>query len=202
MPRVSRQQTDLNRVAIEESSSRLFRERGLKSVSVADLMAEVGLTHGGFYGHFESKDALAAVACERSFANSEARWKERVAGKDGASALAAIVGSYLSTQSRNSPGTGCPTAGFIADVAREPAEAPIRAAYHEGVEKLLAVLASISHSGDEAADRREALVQFSTMVGALMLARATNGTPLSNEILAAAKKSLAAAPPRSLAEAR
>ena len=78
MPRVSREQTDINRLAIEDASSRLFREQGIKAVSVADLMAAAGLTHGGFYGHFESKDALAAVACAKAFEQSAGRWEKRL----------------------------------------------------------------------------------------------------------------------------
>ena len=78
MPRVSKEQTDRNRLLIEAASARLFKERGLNGVSVTDIMASAGLTHGGFYGHFESKDELAAVACERAFGESVVRWRALV----------------------------------------------------------------------------------------------------------------------------
>jgi len=78
MPRVSRAQADANHQAIEAAASRLFRERGLHGVTVADVMAEAGLTHGGFYAHYPSKDALAATACESAFAVAEGKWQRRI----------------------------------------------------------------------------------------------------------------------------
>ena len=194
MPRVSREQTDSNRLAITDASARLFRERGLKGVSVADLMAAAGLTHGGFYGHFESKDALAAEAVTKAFEQSSARWRKRIAGKtDPAEAMTALVDGYLSAQARNSPGTSCPTAALVGDVAREPVEAPVRAAYLAGVAGMLRTLASLQRTGDAEADRAQALVELSTMVGALVLARATAGNELSDELLAAAREHLTSA---------
>ena len=70
MPRVTREQADSNKIAITEASARLFRERGIDSVSVAELMAAAGLTHGGFYGHFASKQELAGEACAFAFGRS------------------------------------------------------------------------------------------------------------------------------------
>jgi TetR/AcrR family transcriptional repressor of nem operon len=120
MPRVSREQADNNRLAITDASARLFRERGIDNVSVAELMAAAGLTHGGFYGHFESKDQLAAEACRWAFGRSVERWKKRIAEKsDRTLARAALTDNYLSAQSRNNPGASCPAAAFAGDVARE-----------------------------------------------------------------------------------
>ena len=79
MPRVSKAQAEANHKAIEEAASRLFRERGLDGVTIADVMAEAGLTHGGFYTHYPSKDALAASACEAAFAFAAEKWRRRVA---------------------------------------------------------------------------------------------------------------------------
>ena len=79
MARASRAVADQHRTAIEASSARLFRQHGLHGVSVAQVMADAGLTHGGFYGHFASKDELAAVACQRAFDDSNARWQRIVA---------------------------------------------------------------------------------------------------------------------------
>ncbi|APW36318.1 TetR family transcriptional regulator [Rhodoferax koreense] len=191
MPRVSRQQTDHNRAAIEEASSRLFREQGIKGVSVADLMGAAGLTHGGFYGHFESKDALAAVACRHAFAQSVARWEKRVAGKSSpAEALAGLVDGYLSASNRNHAGAGCPVAGLATDVAREPADKPIHAAYVSGLKALVDVMLRTQASGDPAADRSRTLAQMSTLVGAMVLARATRGDPISDEFLDSARAQL------------
>jgi TetR/AcrR family transcriptional repressor of nem operon len=191
MPRVSRERAEHNRRAITEASARLFRERGINGVSVADLMAAAGLTHGGFYGHFESKDALAAEACDEAFEQSVERWKKLIAGAaDGPAARSALVDGYLTPQARAQRGTGCPTAGLAGDIAREADDAPIRAVYLAGVESLLAILESVQQEGDTAAGRRAALADFATLVGTLTLARATAGSPLSDEFLEAGRARL------------
>ena len=193
MPRVSREQTEQNRAAIEEASSRLFRERGLQHVSLADLMGEAGLTHGGFYGHFESKDALAASVCASAFEQSIQRWQERADRlPDAATAFTAIVDSYLSKKARDMPGTSCPATALAIDVAREPEGALVHDAFLQGLEGLVGVLTELHNSGDAAADRRRALVEMSTLVGAQALARATRGNAISNELLEASRSHLAA----------
>jgi TetR/AcrR family transcriptional repressor of nem operon len=191
MPRVSRQQADHNRTAITEASARLFRERGVDNVSVADLMAAAGLTHGGFYGHFESKEQLAGEACRWAFGRSAERWKKRVADKqDPSAARAALTDSYLSSQSRSGPDGSCPATTLAGDVARKSPDAPLRVAYAAGVENLLKILASVQDTGGARGDREAALADFATMVGGLMLAKATQGEPISDEILAAARRRL------------
>jgi TetR/AcrR family transcriptional repressor of nem operon len=193
MPRVSKETADRHRSAIIDASARLFRERGIDGVSVSDLMAEAGLTHGGFYGHFLSKDVLAAEACTRAFQQSSERWKTRISGKrDRSAQLGAIIEGYLSPQSRNSPGTSCATAALVNDISREPAGAPVRDAYANGVKILLDILGSLQPAGNAATNRRRTLAQFSTMVGALVLARATRGDSISDEFLAAARDFLTA----------
>src|SRR6202035_5579739 len=108
VPRVSREQADNNRIAITDASARLFRERGIDNVSVVELMAAAGLTHGGFYGHFESKEELAAEACRLAFGQAAERWEKRIAAKsDSAEARAAITDGYLSAQSRGGPDGSC-----------------------------------------------------------------------------------------------
>jgi TetR/AcrR family transcriptional repressor of nem operon len=191
VPRVSREQSDQNRIAITRASARLFRQHGIKGVSVADLMAAAGLTHGGFYGHFASKDALAAEACSAAFARSIARWRRRVADAgDAAAAREAIVDAFLSAKSRAHPGSSCPTVALAGDVAREPARAPVRAAFAAGVQDLIGILATLEGGADAGADRRRALADLATMVGALLLARATAGQSLSDAFLAAARDRL------------
>ncbi len=83
MARASRAVADQHKIDIERSSSRLFKEYGLHGVTVAQVMADAGLTHGGFYGHFRSKDELAAIACARAFAESGERWSRRIAEANG-----------------------------------------------------------------------------------------------------------------------
>lgn len=184
MPRVSRAQADLNRQTIEEVSARLFREQGINGVSVADLMGAAGLTHGGFYGHFSSKDDLAALACAKAFEQSGARWRARVDESDNdVSALRAIARAYLSRRSRDNPGSSCPSAALAIDVSREADDKPVRKAYAAGINQQVDLLASLQHTGDETSDRQQALVQLSMLVGALVLARGTRGDPVSAEVM-------------------
>jgi TetR/AcrR family transcriptional repressor of nem operon len=190
MPRASREQTEKHRQAITDVSARLMREQGIKSVSVSDLMGAAGLTHGGFYGHFDSKDALAAAACARAFEQSVERWKKRVDGQpDEPHALQALIEGFLSVHNRDNPGTSCPTTALAGDVAREPMDAPVRATYLAGIKGLLDILYGLQ-PGDAKAGHRQALAQLATMVGALLLARATAGDPLSGSFLAAAREVL------------
>jgi TetR/AcrR family transcriptional repressor of nem operon len=189
MPRVSKAQAAQNRVTILDASARLFRERGIDGVSVADLMADAGLTHGGFYGHFDSKEALAAEACAHAFAQSGERRRKRIAGfPAGADALALHAGVYLSARNVEAPGHGCPAVGLASDVARLPQDAPARAAYAEGLEDMLEDFMDMATGN---LSREQALLRLATLVGAVTLARGTAGLPLSEEVLAAVRTALA-----------
>jgi TetR/AcrR family transcriptional repressor of nem operon len=161
-------------------------------VSVADIMASAGLTHGGFYGHFESKDELASVACARAFEESASRWK--AFGEHGATeqaVLSALAKHYLSARQRDDPGLGCPAHSLAADVGREDASKPVRNAYARGLKTLVSVLMSYSKARRTKRERRRALARMSMLVGAVTLARAVRGDPLSDEILEAAREHLA-----------
>jgi TetR/AcrR family transcriptional repressor of nem operon len=161
---------------------RLFRERGVQAVSVADVMAAAGLTHGGFYRHFASKEALLAEAIAQAFAERDTMLGELdERGHD--QARRDFLDGYLSAAHRDDPGGGCPTAGFGADVARDGDDGVARAAYAKGVE-------SYGRWWDGAGG--EDLAAVSTLVGALFLARATAGTPVSDRILEAARAALTA----------
>lgn len=181
--RVSRQQAAASRERILDTASRLFRERGLDGIGVADLMKGAGLTHGGFYGHFASKEDLMAQACARSLEASVQRWVRKAAlgPREG---LAAIVKSYLSTQHRDSPGTGCTLATLSGDVARQGAA--VRGTATEGVQALVETLTRLMPGRTKPVRRKKALAAFATMVGALVLARAVDDAKLSKQILDAA----------------
>src|SRR6266536_1065894 len=104
--KVSREQAAQHRERILEAAAQRFRERGFDGIGVADLMKEAGLTHGGFYGHFSSKDDLIAEACARALAQSLARW-HKVADRASGDPLSALAGAYLTSSHRDNPGAGC-----------------------------------------------------------------------------------------------
>ncbi|TDT00587.1 TetR/AcrR family transcriptional regulator [Erwinia rhapontici] len=191
MARVSKQQMERHREEIINASSQLFRERGLNGVSVNDLMAAAGLTHGGFYGHFDSKDELAAIASRKAFDDSGARW-QAIGQQSSQQMLYTLVEHYLSPAHRDGAQDGCAITALASDIARESADKPVREVYLDGVKGMLEMLESLSDVEDDAQRRQHALVQFSLLIGALTLARATSGDNLSDEFLTAAKAALLA----------
>lgn len=191
MPRVSRKQAELNREIIVEAATRLFREKGIHGISVSEVMAAAGLTHGGFYGHFESREALATEACHRAFEQSALRWQTKAKiSPDPESARQALVGNYLSATSRDTPGDGCPVAAFAGEVCHELPDSGLQKTFVQGLESLLTTFQSLQSTGTAEGDRQSALAQYAMMVGALTLARATQGTDLSDELLDAARNAL------------
>lgn len=203
--KVSKAQAAENRQGILDAAARLYRERGLTGVGVADITRDAGLTHGGLYRHFESKDALVREACARAF-----DWS--IAPLDGHTPNASVadrIQSYLSPQHRDAPGSGCPAAALAVDAAR--AGGALSQVFAEGIERNIqrfAQLLADSEPGapavpvvpagtapqdaDEAtaaaaaATRRAHAMQvLATMVGGLVLARATAAAQpgLSEEIL-------------------
>src|ERR1700740_2198683 len=113
--KVSREQVALNRERIVETAARLFREKGYDGIGVADLMKGAGLTHGGFYGHFASKEDLLAQACAQAMEPAVGRW-QAAAQEHPDTALEKIVHSYLSARHRDHPGRGCSVTALGADV--------------------------------------------------------------------------------------
>ncbi|WP_233968803.1 TetR/AcrR family transcriptional regulator [Pectobacterium polaris] len=189
MARVSKQQMERNREEIIQVSSQLFRERGLNGVSVNDLMAAAGLTHGGFYGHFASKDELAAIASRKALEGSNSRWQEISQHADQHN-LQTMVEHYLSPAHRDNAKDGCALTALASDIARESEDKPVREVYLSGVRAMLDRLESLSTIEDKEQRRLHALAQFALLSGALTLARATAGDALSDDFLNAAKKAL------------
>ncbi|WP_035339719.1 TetR/AcrR family transcriptional regulator [Dickeya sp. DW 0440] len=189
MARVSKQQMARNREEIIQVSSQLFRERGLNGVSVNDLMAAAGLTHGGFYGHFTSKDELAAIASNKAFEDIDSHW-QALGQQPGQNSLSALVENYLSARHRDAVKDGCAITALAGDVARESAEKPVREVYLNGVKAMLSRLESLCDTQDDEQRRQQVLTQTALLVGALMLSRATAGDPLSDAFLAAAQTAL------------
>jgi TetR/AcrR family transcriptional repressor of nem operon len=185
--RVSREQAARNRERILEIAAEIFRERGLEGVGVADVMKSAGLTHGGFYGHFESKEDLVAQACERALSVSESRIQELAESGDKRP-LRTFVSGYLSTEHRDNPGTGCLFAAVGAESARH--SAPTRRVVTEGFKKTVELLGRFMPGRSEKIRRRQALATYASLLGGLILARAADDPELSEEILDAVKESV------------
>lgn len=185
--RVSREQAEENRERVLATAARLYREHGFDGVGVADIMKAAGLTHGGFYGQFGSKDELMAEVSERALAESHALW-QKVAEKNPENPLAAFAETYLSPKHRDNPGAGCVLAALSSDLARSPG--PVRQAITAGMRGFIDLLVSAIPGRSKAARREKALMSYAAMVGALVLSRAVGDQDLSVEILEAVRSSL------------
>jgi TetR/AcrR family transcriptional regulator, transcriptional repressor for nem operon len=161
---------------IVKAASRRMRRDGIDSVSVADLMSEAGLTHGGFYRHFDSRDDLVAEAIGTALAQGSKRIHAE-ANVGGPEALAAVIDGYLSRLHRDQPETGCAVAALPTDIARTNARA--RAAYSRQVRRYIELLAGLTSGRDT----DHAHLILAALVGALVLARAVDDRGLSDEIL-------------------
>jgi TetR/AcrR family transcriptional repressor of nem operon len=179
--RVSREQAEKNRAHVIDTASRLFREKGYSGIGVADLMKEAGLTHGGFYGNFDSKENLLAAACAHAFEATTTRWRTMLE-QEPETALARIVSAYLPRRHLSHPGQGCAMAALGGELARQ--SAPVRAITSDGVRAQVDVLAPLMAGATAADRRRAAMAAYAAMVGALVLARAVGDAGLADEIMA------------------
>lgn len=172
--KVSREQMQANRERILTQAGRLFREKGFDAVGVAEVMKAAGLTHGGFYGHFASKDDLIAQSVAHMFGGMDGK-------QDFPVELSSYLDAYLSTRHRDGVSHGCPTAALVADIRRQGPEA--RTAMTEGVRSQIDRIASVIADTPSAEARRNATGAWATMVGAVMMARTIDDETLSTQIL-------------------
>lgn len=181
--KVTREKAAEHRRSIVEAAGRLFRRSGPDAVSVADVTREAGLTHGGFYGHFPSKEALFADAAEAALVEASERIA-RLGTARGAGAWPGVVRAYLSPDHLEDCEQGCTIAALSGDMSRRPAE--IQAAFARGLDHYLASVETLTGG------RAAAIAETAAMVGALVMARAVGqGAPgLSAEILDAVKARL------------
>jgi TetR/AcrR family transcriptional regulator, transcriptional repressor for nem operon len=182
--RVSRQKAAEHRERIIDAAGALFSEKGFDGIGVADIMKAADLTHGGFYGHFASKDDLVAQASRRAMARAAASWSKVIANASD-DPYAALLKHYLTPRHRDDPGRGCVFAALSGDAAR--GGKPVRAAFAEGLETLIEIVARAVPGKSKAARRRKAVATVADLVGALILARAVDDTALSDEILTSAR---------------
>lgn len=184
--RVSREKAAENRERIVEIASRLFRENGFDGVGVDSIMRGAGLTHGGFYGHFGSKDDLAAEAVTRAL--------ERSLERQGRFAdLGNLVSDYLSERHRADRANGCIIAALGADMVRQGRG--VRRGLTAHLRARLDRFAHLLRDGTAASRRKRAITTLAGIVGALTLARAVDDPALSKEILAAARDAFGKAQP-------
>ncbi|MER6850630.1 TetR/AcrR family transcriptional regulator [Streptomyces flaveolus] len=204
MGRASRTQAAEHRKQLVAAAGEMFRERGF-GASLAELTGAVGLTVGGFYRQFSSKEALLSEATEQAFQQLQALLGQLEAAHDGddVGTCEALFEYYLSPEHRDDAATGCPASGLCADVSRQPSGSEVRERYLHGVTDLAGWLGD--HMVGAAEDRQpdgvtgdaaaaaapdEALVALCTMVGALILARATAGSPFSERLLTTTRAAL------------
>lgn len=162
---------------ILQQAGQLFREHGFSGVSVSEIMKQTGLTHGPFYNHFASKQALIAECFAQVAEQSLGRMD---AASKVPNATAAYLAAYLSPQHRDNPGGGCPIAALAPEVAREPG---VRGVFTTYLRAALDCLATRFTWPSKQHARREAILAVSAMAGALMIARAVDDEALSQEIL-------------------
>lgn len=179
--RKSRAEAAETRGRIVTAAAGAFRAHGIVATGLADLMKAAGLTHGGFYKHFRSKDQVVAEACAEAM-------RTLLAQLDAAPSLGGAVRTYLSPRHRDDPASGCPLAALGSELARS--DEKTRAAATEGFLKLVAILAEKSGAVPPAAARRRALAAVSTMIGAVTMSRVVTDAKLSAEILRAAEQSV------------
>jgi TetR/AcrR family transcriptional repressor of nem operon len=179
---------------VKRASVRL-REKGAHGIGVADLMKDAGLTHGGFYAHFDSREALVIEAFAHAMDRATERWRKIGETTPPEQRLATIVDSYLSPAHRDNPGHGCAIPTLGAEIARESPKT--RRAFATKLEQMIDVMADQTPDISRKAARQQAAAAIATMMGALVMARVAGTGEFSEEILAAGREAVlgrAAAP--------
>ncbi|MGO4560154.1 TetR/AcrR family transcriptional regulator [Mesorhizobium sp. 2RAF21] len=182
--RVSRAQADENHQTVINSASRLFREYGFDGIGLKDLMKTAGLTQGGFYKQFASKEDLIARASQRAMEMATRRWSDAV-GSDPQSPLETVMAFYLSPDHRQERGDGCPIVALGSDAARQSTE--VRATFEAGVKAHLQILDELLPADEDEGPRAKATVVLSLMIGAVLLSRIVNDETLAQGFLQAAR---------------
>ena len=183
--RYSRQHKQETHVRIVRKASVRLREKGAHGVGVADLMKEAGLTHGGFYAHFDSREALVIEAFGYAMDRSMEHWRKLTDEVAPDKRLALIAESYLSTLHRDNPGHGCSVPSLGAEIARESPKT--RKAFAGKLDEMIEMLAGFMPEMPRKAARKQAIATLATMAGTRLLARIAGSSELSDEVLKAGK---------------
>lgn len=193
MKRVAARAKDITHEHIVEAAARAIRRSGYDGTSVADIMKGAGLTHGGFYAHFRSREAMLAEAADRAGAESVASLTRIAAPEPTERALEALLRAYLSKEHVKNAETGCPIAALGSETPRQAPE--VRRAATRRIKEMIDFIARLSPDWGQPGAHESALVTVATAVGALLLARAVDEPKLSDALLAAALKHLSSALP-------
>jgi TetR/AcrR family transcriptional regulator, transcriptional repressor for nem operon len=184
--RYSREHKQETHTRIVRKASVRLREKGAHGIGVADLMKEAGLTHGGFYAHFDSREALVIEAFNYAMDRSTERWRKMAEETPPEKRFAAIVESYLSALHRDDPGHGCAVPTLGPEIARESAKT--RKAFAAKLDEMIEMMADQVPELPRKAARQQAIAALSTMAGALVLSRVAGSGEFSEEILGAGRE--------------
>jgi TetR/AcrR family transcriptional regulator, transcriptional repressor for nem operon len=179
--RYSKQHKFQTHARIVKRASVKLREKGAHGVGVADLMKEAGLTHGGFYAHFDSRDALVVEAFTHAMDRSTEHWRKQSEGAPAEKRLSTIVNGYLTPLHRDNPGQGCAVPTLAAEIARESAKT--RRAFAGRMDQMIEMLAKQFPGVAPKTARKQAMAALATMMGSLVMARVAGTGELSDEIL-------------------
>jgi TetR/AcrR family transcriptional regulator, transcriptional repressor for nem operon len=169
---------------VKKASVRL-REKGAHGIGVADLMKDAGLTHGGFYAHFDSREALVIEAFTHAMDRSIERWRKLAEQTPPEKRLAMVVNTYLTPLHRDDPGHGCSVPALGAEIARESPKT--RRAFAGRLEQMIDTLAAQLPGVPRKAARKQAMAAIATMMGTLVLARVAGSGDFSDELLGAGR---------------
>jgi TetR/AcrR family transcriptional regulator, transcriptional repressor for nem operon len=184
--RYSREHKKETHARIVRKASIRLREKGAHGIGVADLMKEAGLTHGGFYAHFDSRDALVVEAFAYAMDRSLEHWRKLTGEIAPEKRLAMIIDTYLTPTHRDDPGHGCAITSLGAEIARESPKT--RRAFALKMEQLIDLIADQIQEMPRKAARKQATSLLATMMGTLVLSRIAGSGELSDEVLQAGKE--------------
>ena len=186
--RYSKEHKQETHARIVKKASVRLREKGAHGIGVADLMKEAGLTHGGFYAHFDSREALVIEAFAYAMDRSTERWRKVAEQTPPDKRLATIVESYLTPVHRDDPGHGCAVPTLGAEIARESPKT--RKAFSAKLEQMIDMMADQVLDVPRKVARKQAIAALTTMMGTLVLSRIAGNGEFSDEILSAGREAV------------
>jgi TetR/AcrR family transcriptional repressor of nem operon len=185
--RYSREHKQETHDRIVRKASVRLREKGAHGIGVADLMKEAGLTHGGFYAHFDSREALVIEAFGYAMDRAMEHWRKRSDQVAPEKQLSQMVETYLSALHRDDPGHGCSIPSLGAEIARESPKA--RKAFAGKLDEMIEMMADFIPDQPRKSARKQAIATLATMAGTMLLARIAGSSELSDEVLKAGRDS-------------